>query len=329
MSCHPEASPGLVVRSAPLLKTFSVLCVVASIALSLSLVIAIIKRRRISMFTVSDEVVTLFFFFFFCRHAHQLHRSWRAVVAAAGLGSRRRKRREKDRCWIWWWRCFSSSSWDWCNEFCGFLVSVLVVPLLSLFVALLLLHWFLDCEDSRFALPCLLACQLRSHGCSISRSSLVLRPPSSAAPRSSACSPPFFLQVSLLVSSSCSWRLFVALAAAPVGVRGRNVWKRRPGPSAVYLSLESGPWILCYGGSVWCSTLVCCNESAIKDWFPAYVWSSNLPYGAGNLQFSEIFLVDFWSWFSSILSVRDYWAMDRDYVEKCLGPRFSSRDTFP
>jgi hypothetical protein len=137
------------------------------------------------------------------------------------------------------------------------------------------------------------------------------------------------LQVSLLVSSSCSWRLFVALAAAPVGVRGRNVWKRRPGPSAVYLSLESGPWILCYGGSVWCSTLVCCNESAIKDWFPAYVWSFNLPYGAGNLQFSEIFLVNFWSWFSSILSVRDYWAMDRDYVEKCLGPRFSSRDTFP
>jgi hypothetical protein len=49
------------------------------------------------MFTVSDEVVTLFFFFFFffCRHAHQLHRSWRAVVAAAGLGSRRRKRRER------------------------------------------------------------------------------------------------------------------------------------------------------------------------------------------------------------------------------------------
>jgi hypothetical protein len=46
------------------------------------------------MFTVSDEVVTLFFFFFFfCRHAHQLHRSWRAVVAATGIGARRRKRR--------------------------------------------------------------------------------------------------------------------------------------------------------------------------------------------------------------------------------------------
>jgi len=47
------------------------------------------------MFTVSDEVVTLFFFFFFffCRHAHQLHRSWRAVVAAAGIGARRRKKR--------------------------------------------------------------------------------------------------------------------------------------------------------------------------------------------------------------------------------------------
>jgi hypothetical protein len=44
------------------------------------------------MFTVSDEVVTLFFSFF-CRHAHQLHRSWRAVVAAAGIGVRRRKRR--------------------------------------------------------------------------------------------------------------------------------------------------------------------------------------------------------------------------------------------
>lgn len=140
----------------------------------------------------------------------------------------------------------------------------------SLFVVLLLLHWFLDCEDSRFALPCLLACELRSYGCSISRSSLLLRPPSSAAPRSSACSPPFFLQVSLLLSSSCSWRLFVAWAVAPMGGRGRNVWKRRPGPSAVYLSLESGPRILCYGGSVWCSRLVCCNESAIKDWCPAY-----------------------------------------------------------
>jgi hypothetical protein len=96
MSCHPEASPRLVVRSAPLPKTFSVLCVVASIALSLflslSLVIVIIKRRRISMFTVSDEVVTLFFSFF-CSHAHQLHRSWRAVVVAAGIGARRRKRR--------------------------------------------------------------------------------------------------------------------------------------------------------------------------------------------------------------------------------------------
>jgi hypothetical protein len=44
------------------------------------------------MFTVSDEVVTLFFFFF-CSHAHQLHRSWRAVVAATGIGARRRKRR--------------------------------------------------------------------------------------------------------------------------------------------------------------------------------------------------------------------------------------------
>jgi hypothetical protein len=97
MSCHPEVSPGLVVRSAPLPKTFSVLCVVSSIALSislsLSLLFVIIKRRRISMYTVSDEVVTLFFFFFFCRHAHQLYRSWRAVVAAAGIGARRRKRR--------------------------------------------------------------------------------------------------------------------------------------------------------------------------------------------------------------------------------------------
>jgi len=99
MSCHPEVSPGLVVRSAPLPKTFSVLCVLSSIALSislsLSLVFVIIKRRRISMYTVSDEVVTLFFFFFFffCRHAHQLYRSWRAVVAAAGIGVRRRKRR--------------------------------------------------------------------------------------------------------------------------------------------------------------------------------------------------------------------------------------------
>lgn len=95
MSCHPEVSPGLVVRSAPLPKTFSVLCVVSSIALSislsLSLVFVIVKRRRISMYTVSDEVVTLFFFF--CRHAHQLYRSWRAVVAAAGIGARRRKRR--------------------------------------------------------------------------------------------------------------------------------------------------------------------------------------------------------------------------------------------
>lgn len=95
MSCHPEVSPGLVVRSAPLPKTFSVLCVVASIALSISLSLSLvfvnIKRRRISMYTVSDEVVTLFFFF--CRHAHQLYRSWRAVVAAAGIGARRRKRR--------------------------------------------------------------------------------------------------------------------------------------------------------------------------------------------------------------------------------------------
>jgi hypothetical protein len=54
-------------------------------------VFVIVKRRRISMYTVSDEVVTLFFFF--CRHAHQLYRSWRAVVAAAGIGVRRRKRR--------------------------------------------------------------------------------------------------------------------------------------------------------------------------------------------------------------------------------------------
>jgi hypothetical protein len=92
MSCHPEASPGLAVRSAPLLKTFSVLCVVASIALCQSLVFVIIKRRRISMYTVSDEVVTLFFFFF-CRYTHRLHRSWRAVVVAAGIGARRRKRR--------------------------------------------------------------------------------------------------------------------------------------------------------------------------------------------------------------------------------------------
>ncbi len=49
------------------------------------------KEEEISMYTVSDEVVTLFFFF--CRHAHQLYRSWRAVVAAAGIGARRRKRR--------------------------------------------------------------------------------------------------------------------------------------------------------------------------------------------------------------------------------------------
>lgn len=36
------------------------------------------------------------------------------------------------------------------------------------------------------------------------------------------------------------------------------------------------------------------------------VWSVNLPYCAGNLQFSEIFFVDFWSLFSLILFVRDY-----------------------
>ncbi len=54
-----------------------------------------------------------------------------SIMACCGCCCRNRskeekeKEREKDRCWIWWWRCFSSSS---CNEFCGFLVSVLVVP---------------------------------------------------------------------------------------------------------------------------------------------------------------------------------------------------------
>jgi len=47
-----------------------------------------------------------------------------------------------------------------------------------------------------------------------------------------------------------------------------------------------------------CGALGLCAATSLQSGidFQLIVWSFNLPYCAGNLQFSEIFLVDFWSW---------------------------------